>query len=57
MTSSDRQNTTQIQTEQHKTTITVGEFQVLRNGKDFCFTSGTRPVFYPLSGWFLHRWS
>ena len=44
MTSSDRQNTTQKQTELHKTTITVGESQVLRNGKHFCFTSGTRRV-------------
>jgi hypothetical protein len=44
MTSSDLQNTTQKQTELHKTTITVGESQVLRNGKHFCFTSDTRRV-------------
>ena len=44
MTSNDLQNTTQKQTELHKTTITVGESQVLRNGKHFCFTSGTRRV-------------
>jgi hypothetical protein len=31
--------------------------QALRDGIHFCFTSGTRPAFYPLSGWFLHRWS
>jgi hypothetical protein len=44
MTSSDLQNTTQKHTELHKTTITVGESQVLRNGKHFCFTSDTRRV-------------
>lgn len=44
MTSSDRQNTTQKQTELHKTTITVSESQVLRKGNHFCFTSGTRRV-------------